>query len=258
MRITYRNKGVDKYWHERWHDLKVDNEMSAINDYPLKYAIKCIEKKNSKILEAGCGNGRILRYFHNRGYDIYGFDYIESAITKLKKVDSSLRVTQQNILKSSFSNEFFDYILSFGLYHNFKMKNLQTAFKETHRILKHNGKLCLSFRADNFQNYLNDYSVNLKTTHNKNFHKLNLKKRELLNLLFESKFEVNEFYYVQNMPFLYKFRFFRHNSHKKFDESIARKEGYKLNLFGNFLQKCLINLAGQIFCNVYVVICKKI
>ena len=50
---------------------------------------------------------------------------------------------------------------------------------------------------------------------------------------------------------------FRHTSQKKFDESMARKKGYRLNILGTFLQKILMYFAGSIFCNVYVVICKN-
>ena len=85
MRVTYRNKDVNNYWQDRWDNIDVDSEMIATDRYPLKYALECITNVNGKILEAGCGNGRILRYFHNRNYKIHGFDYIQSAIIKLKK-----------------------------------------------------------------------------------------------------------------------------------------------------------------------------
>ena len=257
MRITYRKKSVDEYWKDRWDSINADDEMTAINDYPLKYALKTIKNKSGKILEAGCGTGRIVRYFHNRDYDIEGFDYIDSAIKKLHKKDKTLKVSQNNILKTNISNEYYDYILAFGLYHNFNLDDIASALDETYRILKKDGKLCLSFRADNLQNYLNDYLKTNKSLEIKKFHKINLKNKELHNILEKNSFANEKFYYVQNMPLIYKFSFFRHTSQKKFDESMARKKGYRLNILGTFLQKILMYFAGSIFCNVYVVICKK-
>ena len=62
---------------------------------------------------------------------------------------------------------------------------------------------------------------------------------------------------VENMPFLYKFSFFREKRQKEFDENIARRDGYQLSILGNILQKFLINLFPNQFCNIYVIIAKK-
>ena len=87
MRITYRNTKNKDYWNNRWGDIPVDEPMDNIDTYPLKFSEMCIKNNDEQILEAGCGNGSILRYYHNRGYKITGFDFIEVAIDKLKKID---------------------------------------------------------------------------------------------------------------------------------------------------------------------------
>jgi 2-polyprenyl-3-methyl-5-hydroxy-6-metoxy-1,4-benzoquinol methylase len=89
MRITYRSKNNKEYWQKRWDDVEVDEKMENANVYPLKYAKIAIDDKKGRILEAGCGAGRILRYYHDLGYDITGIDFIESVISKLKTTDSS-------------------------------------------------------------------------------------------------------------------------------------------------------------------------
>ena len=74
MRITYRYKKNKDYWKGRWENIPVDKPMTNKNVYPLKYSEICINNsREGKILEAGCGNGRILRYYHNQGYKISGF-----------------------------------------------------------------------------------------------------------------------------------------------------------------------------------------
>ena len=155
MRYTYRYKKNQDYWSERWLNLPVDNEMRNEFIYPLKNSISTIkDDKNGKILEAGCGNGRVLRFFHNKGYNIHGIDFIQNAIDKIKKADESLLVSCQSILNTDFKNNEFKYILAFGLYHNFK-NELLPALAETSRILQKDGVLCASFRADNLQNFIN-------------------------------------------------------------------------------------------------------
>ena len=77
MRITRRRHSVKDYWSSRWEDIPADEAMDNIHAYPLKYAEQIIKDKKGKILEAGCGAGRIQRYYHNKGMDILGIDFIK-------------------------------------------------------------------------------------------------------------------------------------------------------------------------------------
>lgn len=262
MRITYRYKENKNYWQKRWDDIPVDEPMENENVYPLKYAISMIGRnKNSKILEAGCGAGRVLRYYHNHGYKIKGFDFIDVAIDKLKSEDSSLDVEVADITNLNYKDNSFDYILSFGLYHNLN-QYLDKAIIETHRVLRNGGMVCASFRADNAQTRLTDFLTEKRTNPSskslkKHFHKINLKKKEFVNLFKNNGFSINIVKPVENMPILYKFKIFRSKNHKKFNENIARFEGYQLSFLGSLLQKLLMNLFPDQFCNIYVLIATK-
>ncbi len=261
MRITYRYKKNKDYWKGRWENIPVDKPMTNKNVYPLKYSEICINNsREGKILEAGCGDGRILRYYHNQGYKISGFDFIGHSIEKIKKIDPSIDVQVGDITKLTYPKDTFDFVLSFGLYHNLE-KKLNEAINETHRVLKKNGKVCASFRADNIQNYISDWLFNRNTKVSgspKFFHKMNLKKKEFLKLFSNRGFEVEHIYAVENMSFLYKIPFFRNKSQKLFKENDARAKGYNLSFSGNLLQKILMKFFKNQFCNVFVIIAKKI
>ncbi len=257
MRKTFRNKNNKIYWHDRWANIATDVPMSNKNIYPLKYSNLVIKNKNQKILEAGCGAGRILKYYHKKDYNIIGIDFIKLAIQKIKKQDPTLRVKNEDILNLSFRNNYFDVILAFGLFHNFFGRKLTKSIKESHRVLKKGGSLCASFRADNIQQYLIDFFSKNKTNNIKKFHKLNLKKKEFRELIENSGFEVKNIYNVQNMPFLYKFSFFREKNKKIFDEKKSRSKGYKLSFFGNIIQKFLIKFFSDSFCNSFIIIAIK-
>ena len=109
MRITYRKTKNKDYWNERWENIPIDQPMTNTAAYPLKYSEKII-KNDGKILEAGCGNGRILRYYHNNRYEIIGLDFIKVAIDKLKKTDSTLSVEVGDITKLRFPDKSFKYL----------------------------------------------------------------------------------------------------------------------------------------------------
>ena len=112
--------------------------MESLGAYPLKYAQMTVKDKAGKILEAGCGAGRILRYYHDLGYDIIGIDFIDVAISKLNKIDPTLRIEVGDITNLRFEDQSFKYVLAFGLYHNLEHR-LDKAILETNRVLEKNG-----------------------------------------------------------------------------------------------------------------------
>ena len=260
MRITYRSIGNKDYWSKRWKDVSVDSPMENANAYPLKYAEMTIQDKSGKILEAGCGAGRVLRYYHERGYMIKGMDFIDIAISKLKASDPTLDVHVGDITDLVYPDQSFRYVLAFGLYHNLET-GLDEAINETYRVLENGGFLCASFRADNIQTRLTDWLAALKFKNNLNsskvFHKMNLTRYEIEDLFKRAGFMIDVVKPVENMPILYKFSIFRSSEHKKFDEHKARSEGFRLSYLGNILQKLLMCFFPDQFCNIYVVIAKK-
>lgn len=246
MRITYRKLDNKHYWEKRWADINADEPMENKNVYPLKYAEMVVKDKNGVILEAGCGAGRLMRYYKDRGYNIVGIDFIEGAIAKLKEIDPTLKVEIGDITNLQFKDGIFRYILAFGLYHNLDGNNLEKSMRETFRVMEKGGEVCASFRADNIQNRLNDWLEARSRGHkrddakDKRFHKMNLTESEFKKLFEKHNFKVKNMYTVINMPLLYKFAFFRARDHKIFDENKARKEGYKLSFCGRLITSFLL------------------
>jgi SAM-dependent methyltransferase len=263
MRITYRRANNKDYWTKRWSDIPADRPMENRDAYPLKYAELTVRAKDGPILEAGCGAGRILRYYKDRGYDIIGMDFIQTAVDKLKAIDPELRVEVGDITNLAYPNESFRYVLAFGLYHNLEYDRLDQALSETKRVLMKGGLVCASFRADNIQTRLTDWLADYRArkaggdTGGRSFHKLNLTHSEYTSLFKRAGFEVLEVYPVENMPILYKFAIFRAAGHKVFDENKARKEGYRLSTVGRFLQRLLMRFFPNQICNIFVLIARK-
>lgn len=262
MRITFRSANNKDYWTKRWDDIPADAPMENLSVYPLKYAQMTVRDKAGKILEAGCGAGRILRYYHDRGYDIVGIDFIDVAIRKLKEIDPTLQAEVGDITNLKVADQSFKYVLAFGLYHNLE-HGLEKAILETHRVLEKDGLVCASFRADNIQTKLTDYLADRKAKKRggesmpRSFHKMNLTRNEYERLFTRAGFVIDFIGPVENMPILYKFAIFRSSGHKEFDENKARMEGYSLSWFGQRLQNLLMHYFPDQFCNIYVLIAHK-
>lgn len=263
MRITYRSATNKDYWTKRWDDIPADAPMENMGVYPLKFAQMTVTDKAGKILEAGCGAGRILRYYHDRGHDIIGIDFIDVAIKKLKEIDPTLQAEVGDISNLRFADRSFNYVLAFGLYHNLE-HGLDKAIHETYRVLERGGLVCASFRSDNIQTKLTDWladrKVKSRVDENKTraFHKMNLTRGEYEQLFTRAGFAIDFVGPVENMPILYKFAIFRSAGHKHFDENKARAEGYRLSWFGQWLQNFLMRFFPDQFCNIYVLIARKV
>lgn len=262
MRATYRYASNKDYWTKRWADIPADSPMANHDVYPLKYAEMAIKDKQGKILEAGCGAGRILRYYHVHGFDIVGMDFIPVAIDKIRAIDPTVKAEVGDIKKLNYADQSFRYVLAFGLYHNLEF-GLEAAVQETSRVLEKGGVVCASFRADNIQTRLTDWLTDRRyrkeASHNlvRSFHKMNLTRSEYENLFKRAGFAIESCHPVENMPILYKFVLFRSAAHKAFDENKARAEGYRLSWFGQLLQNFLMRFFPDQFCNIYVLIARK-
>ncbi len=99
--------------------------------------------KNSLILEAGCGTGKWLLYFKQRGYkNSVGLDFSEVALRKIKENDRTVLLIKADIRKLPIKNNTFDLIFSFGVIEHFKQP--QTLVDEMYRVLKKNGRIFLT------------------------------------------------------------------------------------------------------------------
>jgi SAM-dependent methyltransferase len=262
MRITYRNRVIREYWQKRWEKIPVDEPQENPQTYPLKYAELTVKGRKGRILEAGCGGGRILRFYQDRGYSIVGMDYIRLPLAKLRACDAGLHLCCGDICATSFKSGSFRAILAFGLYHNLDLPAMKRALRETWRVLAPGGRLCASFRADNFHNWLIDRNAptggnGTSRQKGKIFHKINLSQNEVQRILEETGFSLEHSFFAGNMPILYKFRKFRAAGHKTFDESKGRREGYRLNPMGNLIQQSLMRLVPGQVGNVIVAICRR-
>lgn len=114
-----------------------------------RYIIKNI-KRNSKVLEIGCGDGRSIKDVLEVTKDITGIDNDETAIEHSKenlKNYLSVKLILADGKNLPFQNEAFDYVTCIGTFANLgddKYKILS----EMKRVLKKNGKIIISVYSD--------------------------------------------------------------------------------------------------------------
>lgn len=117
----------------------------------------CVERllgnvKNRTLLDAGCGEGYLSRYYFKKGALVTGVDISPKLIDAARKhgTDVQYKIADVCNLKD-FQSESFDLVMS-----NLVLLNipcLNDALKEFHRLLKHNGILVFSIVHPAFDFY---------------------------------------------------------------------------------------------------------
>ena len=73
-------------------------------------------KSKSKILDAGCGNGKNMIYFEKNGHNVKGIDFSDSLLKICKSKD--LDVLNSDIRNLPFENNTFDNTISIAVIHH--------------------------------------------------------------------------------------------------------------------------------------------
>ena len=98
-------------------------------------------KRNSKILDLGCGNGEKANYIFRQNFQVVGVDSSKEAIDYAKKNFPEIKFYKRDVLSTKFKAKSFDAIVSIAVFHCFLEKERRRYVKEINRILKSRGLL---------------------------------------------------------------------------------------------------------------------
>jgi len=106
----------------------------------------------SKLLDFGCGAGRHVTYFAQRGFQVYGFDKsaaaVERAVRALERenLHADLKVWDMTH-PLPYEDRFFDAVIATRVIHHTYTKNIKKIAEEINRVLKVGGYLFLQVPA---------------------------------------------------------------------------------------------------------------
>lgn len=129
---NFHEKRIEKHYQETLTDL------SLANSWAQHYLQGLDIKPNSRILDYGCGRGRVLGFLQQLGYSTVGLDMTQSdwweQLTK-----TSFVVTPPQLPQVPFCDESFDVVLNIDSTHYFTANRLEKHAKEIKRILRPKG-----------------------------------------------------------------------------------------------------------------------
>lgn len=141
-----------KYLIEKTRDdyEKIAEEFSRSRNqlWPEQKELKVYIHKGDRVLDLGCGNGRLFDLFRIMGVqdeiDYTGIDGSEKSVTIAKRRYGD-KFLVADILSLPFSDNYFDSIWSIAVFHHIPSKALRLrTLAETRRVLKPGGKVIMT------------------------------------------------------------------------------------------------------------------
>ena len=135
---------------------ELNKELGNIDIYLLDQILKGRYNRDTKILDAGCGEGRNLIYFLNNHYQVFGVDQNPDAIRMLHFILGSTYpyISKEDFKVGSvetmdFENNCFDLVISSAVLHFAKgYDHFRLMFSEMIRVLKPKGQLFIRMTSN--------------------------------------------------------------------------------------------------------------
>lgn len=124
---------------------------------------KHIDLKNKRILDWGCGPGRIIRHIPNvigNGCEYFGTDYNEKTIAWCSKNLPNIQFNKNSLnAKLPYEDNYMDVIYGISIFTHLSEQLHFEWFDELYRILKPNGIMFLTTQGENFKVKLTDSEI---------------------------------------------------------------------------------------------------
>ncbi len=120
---------------------------SCDKDEATPYMLRYLPK-SEKIVEAGCGLGRFVKYLSDKGYNIEGIEYSEETVRKVREIAPELNIIQGDIINMPYRTNSIDGIISLGVIEHF-VPGCDKPLKEIYRVLKHGGTAIITVPSFN-------------------------------------------------------------------------------------------------------------
>lgn len=125
---------------KRYYNRKYFENRNVLSRH-LVSTIKNLMQKNNlkKVLDVGCGSGKLVQFLYNEGFNAYGCDNSKIAVYQTRKNNVRGRIFLASASKLPFENNNFDLITSISVIEHLTQKQASNFLKEAKRILKPQG-----------------------------------------------------------------------------------------------------------------------
>lgn len=113
--------------------------------WPALYSFKDYIKESNKVLDIGCGNGRLLKLFEDKEVDYLGIDYSEPLVEIARESFPDRRFEVGDLLDLKQPSDEFDVVFLIAVLHHIPSDKLRRrALEQIYRVLKPGGLLLMT------------------------------------------------------------------------------------------------------------------
>jgi len=179
--VQYSSGFWDEYWcterRANWHELYRNTFVSKITSDYLSLG--------SKVLDAGCGDGRHVFALMKSGYEALGLDNASQSINHIKAMTPNIDVEMGDVREMPYHDGSLDGIWSIGVIEHF-FEGYDEILMEASRCLRVGGYLFLTFPSMNPFRYLqikfkNRFLLEVKPVNRFRFYQYLLRPVDVLN-----------------------------------------------------------------------------
>lgn len=192
--IIFQEKASSEFWDRHWQLGNFDKKV--VKGKENKFIKKITNQflfPGQKILEGGCGIGQNVYGLNCWGYDVYGVDFAKDTIHRIKEKFPNLKVSEQDVRKLNFPDNFFDGYWSLGVIEHF-WEGYDKILREAKRVIKPGGYFFLTFPymspLRKVKANLGIYKIFNSSLKNDNFYQFILDTNEVKNNVGKYDFEL--------------------------------------------------------------------
>lgn len=135
-----KNKSIKYAWEKKFQKKIKQQKINPLLRINLNKFLNLL-KKNSKILDLGCGEGDKTTYIACKGFKVVGVDSSKTAVKNAKKNFKNIIFLVRDVTNTRLPSKSFDAITSVAVHHVLLEKDRKLYIKEVRRLLKKGGLL---------------------------------------------------------------------------------------------------------------------
>lgn len=198
-RLVYLHKKPDiNYWDRYWAKVISTKYYKRARRGYVPTCGKMFSKylsNNGRIIEAGCGSGRVLIALTIRGYKIEGVEWATKTVEKVKKIFPDLSIRPGDVMQLGVPDEYYEGYISLGVVEH-REEGPEPFFAEAYRVLKPGGIAMISFPWFNKARKRRIYEDSQlpRTLEGLDFYQYAFTEDEMESILKKSGFKVLEYF----------------------------------------------------------------
>ena len=143
----YNDRSTAKSYHEVFtkESMSEDLKRRALERFTM---FSSSIKKEGQVLDAGCGTGRFVKYFIQKGFKVTGIDNSKPMIEIASRENPNVIFKKMDMRHLEFPPKSFDGIWNVATLVHFNEFEVEMVLREFKRVLKRDGALYIATRTD--------------------------------------------------------------------------------------------------------------